>query len=154
MNQSADFQSYKAQLEQEKKEAASTGGKPKFNPYARRKVKPKILWEVGQKDEDGKDGSEGAPADGAKKEESANKRDDSDDGANNGEKENKRDEIFGGSQNASLVGQMHQFAIDDGTSMMGGAFGSLGFKPKRAPVRVRKGISLAEYQERKAAGTL
>ena len=30
---------------------AGAGGTPKFNPYARRKVKPKILWEVGQREE-------------------------------------------------------------------------------------------------------
>ena len=50
MNQTADFQSYKDQ--QAKKEAESmSGAAPRFNPYARRKVKPKILWEVGQKEE-------------------------------------------------------------------------------------------------------
>ena len=40
-NQNADFQSYKEQLAKEKAEASA---EPKFDPFARRKVKPKNLW--------------------------------------------------------------------------------------------------------------
>ena len=51
INQKVDRESYKVQKEIDARKAA--GEKEKFNPYARRKVKPKILWEVGQaKDDD------------------------------------------------------------------------------------------------------
>ena len=59
----ADYEAYKQQREQEKKEAAAQGA-PKFNPYARRKVKPKILREVGQKT-DGDDKASAAAAEDA-----------------------------------------------------------------------------------------
>jgi hypothetical protein len=50
LNEAADFEAFKEQKARAEAEAKS-GGQPKFNPYARRKVKPKMLWEVGQKDE-------------------------------------------------------------------------------------------------------
>jgi RNA polymerase-associated protein RTF1 len=50
INQKVDRESYKVQKEIDARKAA--GEKEKFNPYARRKVKPKILWEVGQAKED------------------------------------------------------------------------------------------------------
>ena len=148
LNQNADFDSYKTQREQRIKEDAETG-EPKFNPYARRKVKPKMLWEVGQHDKS-KEGiiSEKKDGDTASKNTPAavvHKRDDSDE-MNHKEKDNKRDEYLGSPQKVPLVGQMHQFAIDDQVLLrVGGAV---------ALARVRKGISLTEYQERKAAGTL
>ena len=53
INQKVDRESYKVQKEIDARKAA--GEKEKFNPYARRKVKPKILWEVGQAKDDGDD---------------------------------------------------------------------------------------------------
>ena len=50
INQKVDRESYKVQKEIDARKAA--GEKEKFNPYARRKVKPKILWEVGQAKDD------------------------------------------------------------------------------------------------------
>merc|ERR1719215_2121825 len=44
-NKNADFESYK----ERQAEAAARANKEEFNPFARRKVKPKLLWEVGGK---------------------------------------------------------------------------------------------------------
>lgn len=150
-NKSADFQSYKEQ--QAKKDAESASGSaPRFNPYARRKVKPKILWEVGQKEE--------------KKDDDATKTDDNEtreDAAEVSKGANGKDgqqtpeavqEDILGSQKAAFIGERHQFSIDeealtpDATSILGPS------KKKQKVSRARKGLSFAEYQERKSAGTL
>merc|ERR1712087_941576 len=43
-NQNADFRAYKEEQEREKTQGSA---EPKFDPYARRRQKPKNLWEVG-----------------------------------------------------------------------------------------------------------
>jgi hypothetical protein len=58
------------------------------------------------------------------------------------------------SQKAALMGERHQFSIDDealapdATTFLGTS------RKKQKGTRVRKGLSLAQYQEQKAAGTL
>ena len=159
-NKMADYEAYKQQREQEKKEAAAQGA-PKFNPYARRKVKPKILWEVGQKtDEDDKDkasaaadaaaGAAGqAPSDGQKGTDAA---------ASSGHAAN-----VPGKENASTAADDRKnnddFAIDDELLIRGGsdslaAAAAGGSGTGRAGVRVRKGLSFAEYQKAKEVGHL
>ena len=125
-----------------------SGGTPKFNPYARRKVKPKILWEVGQREEKK---AEEESAD-AKKDAGATGKD-----AAAANEDASTPTLFQEHQEkAAALSQSHQFAIDEevlaqtnytnGISLLG--------SNKKARKRVRKGLSLAEYQERKSAGTL
>jgi RNA polymerase-associated protein RTF1 len=148
MNQNADFESYKEQ--QAKKEAeAKSGSEPRFNPYARRKVKPKILWEVGQKEE--------------KKDDDATKAVDNETREDAGTTESIRDdqvmndvpqEDVLASQQGAFIGERHQFSIDD-EALAPDATSILGTnRKKQNTTRVRKGLSLAQYQERKAVGTL
>jgi RNA polymerase-associated protein RTF1 len=148
MNQNADFESYKEQ--QAKKEAeAKSGSEPRFNPYARRRVKPKILWEVGQKEE--------------KKDDDATKAGDNETRDDAGTSEATKDdqavndipqENVLGSQKAAFIGQGHQFSIDD-EALAPDPNSILGTNRKKQDgIRVRKGLSLAQYQERKTAGLL
>jgi RNA polymerase-associated protein RTF1 len=122
-------------------------GKETFNPYARRKVKPKNLWQVGQGDE--------------KKENDDNKDSEaptSTKGGANGETNiNSTPPLVQEQQGkAAALSQSHQFAIDEETlaqtSFLSGIRGLA--SKKKSKKRVRKGLSLAEYQERKASGTL
>lgn len=122
--------------------------KQTFNPYARRKVKPKILWEVGQKEEDdnGDIPKEGEPS----KEKSTQQE-------TNDKVINATPSLVQEQQHkAAALSQSHQFAIDEEilaqSSYTNGITG-LGLKRTTAH-RVRKGLSLAEYQERKAVGAL
>ncbi len=121
-----------------------------FNPYARRKVKPKNLWQVGQGDEkpeaeENKD-SEAAPSTNGEA------------GETNGESNLHSTPPLVQEQQGkrAALSQSHQFSIDEETlaqtSFLSG-IGGLASK-KRAKKRIRRGLSLAEYQERKAAGTL
>jgi RNA polymerase-associated protein RTF1 len=125
--------------------AEDLAAKQSFNPYARRKVKPKILWEVGQNE----GGEEAKEADGAK-EKSAEQA--------NGDKELDATPTLVQEQQhkAAALSQSHQFAIDEEVlAQTSFTRGIAGLTAKRtAGNRVRKGWSLAEYQERKAAGTL
>jgi RNA polymerase-associated protein RTF1 len=141
LNQKADREGYRAQKEVDARKAA--GEKEKFNPYARRKVKPKILWEVGQAPAD-KDGAEKAGAE--------------------------QSTPVGPSENAAAAPEIispalitdvlaplttnNDFTIDDeglaNSSLE--TLGLLGKQPNRN--RLRKGISLAEYFERRENGTL
>jgi len=150
MNQNADFQSYKEQQEKEKRDAVSA---PKFDPYARRKVKPKMLWEVGQTKEEEKKAGETPSKLGAAGDDAVNIALTGDEANKMSEKGSNRENISG-TRNAAL--QSHQLDFDDedlAQSTLLRTNGSLnGRKAKRA--RVRKGMSLAEYQEKKAAGTL
>lgn len=123
------------------------GGKPKFNPYARRKVKPKILWEVGQREEKK---SEDTPGE-------ANKDAPAAESSKDATEDPSTPSLFQEHQEqAAALSQSHQFAIDEEvlaqTSYTNGI--SLFGSTKKARKRVRKGLSLAEYQERKTAGTL
>ena len=56
-NNRTDFEVSQKEKEAAAKKAASTT-KEKFNPFARRKVKPKILWKVGQAEDGEIDGSQ------------------------------------------------------------------------------------------------
>lgn len=149
MNQTADFQSYKEQ--QAKKEAESqSGSAPRFNPYARRKVKPKILWEVGQKEEK-KDDEATKTSDNEARDEA----DEANKGANGKDDLQMnvapQEDILGSQK---IIGERHQFSIDeealtpDTTSILGTS------RKKQKISRTRKGLSLADYQGRKSAGTL
>mmetsp|Transcript_28147 Transcript_28147/g.57693 ORF Transcript_28147/g.57693 Transcript_28147/m.57693 type:complete len:965 (+) Transcript_28147:104-2998(+) len=147
-NQHADFQSYK---EQRAKEQAAGSAEPKFNPYARRKVKPKNLWEVGGKDKK----SENITDDGAQEEKKDSShpsdRDDSND-VKDHDKEAKRDEVPE-TQKVEMPGQSNQYAFDDDI-MTGGDITTIGLGVKKVKSRVRKGLSLDDYHEKKTAGTL
>ena len=139
LNQKTDLGSLKPE---EKKE---TTGKPKFDPYARRKVKPKILWEVGQeeekREEDPKDAGGAATAEDA----AADKALDVTPSLVQEQQEK-----------AAALSQSHQFAIDEEVLAQSSLTNGLsGLSSKQsARKRERKGLSLAEYQERKSAGTL
>ena len=140
MNQKTDREANK---EREQKEADQKGD---FNPYARRKVKPKVLWEVGQEKEEG--GEEKKDQTSAENE-PARDTGTTEVGAVIAPPLVQEDE----DQTAALT-ESHQFTIDEEAL----AKDSLSFLPSRSqkPViqRVRKGLSLTEYLERKAAGTL
>jgi RNA polymerase-associated protein RTF1 len=154
-NQRADRDAHK---EQEKDPVGGSGAAVKdvFNPYARRKVKPKILWEVGQDDEKKEEGKKDEAAmmivDAKKDGDSAEKIKDVvmvEMPAAAATMEHEPND-----KAATALSESHQFAIDEEAlakdSLSSLLLGSKRFNKKR----VRKGISLAEYLERKAAGTL
>ena len=159
-NKMADYEAYKQQREQEKKEAAAQGA-PKFNPYARRKVKPKILWEVGQKadEDDNKDKAQaedaaaaGTTAGGAAAAAAAAAA------SSDGPKETN---VPGKENAAEIVND--DFAIDDELLVRGGtdsllaaaiSGGANAATGRTGGVRVRKGLSFAEYQKAKEVGHL
>jgi hypothetical protein len=132
MNKAADVEAYKSELAA-RREGTNTGTK---DLYARRKVKPQILWEVGQKTE-GKD---------AEKE--------------NTEKEAAPKEVTKApvpeepkelKQKKLLTEQMNDLAMED-EALTAGL--SLGTSKKVNRSRVRKGISIQEYLARKSDGRL
>lgn len=147
-NRNADYQAYK---EQQAKEKMQGSAEPKFDPYARRRQKPKNLWEVGGPKQD--KSSDGATVEEEKKESTPMERDDSN-AAKDGNGENKRDDIPD-QQKMELPGQANnQFAFDDDI-MIGGDIANIGgIGAKKVRTRARKGLSLEEYQDRKTAGTL
>lgn len=137
LNENADFEAFKEQRAREEAEAKS--GAAKFNPYARRKVKPKILWEVGQKEEKKDDDPKEEKADEKEKQ--------------NGHPKASAIKAAQAAQAAQrAAAQSHQFNLDEEDDGKTNGI-DLGTK-KPSKKRVRKGISLTEYQERKAAGTL
>mmetsp|Transcript_34274 Transcript_34274/g.73032 ORF Transcript_34274/g.73032 Transcript_34274/m.73032 type:complete len:460 (-) Transcript_34274:158-1537(-) len=144
-NQNADFRAYREEQEREKTQGSA---EPKFDPYARRRQKPKNLWEVGGPKQDKETVEE------EKKETTPSERDDSNVGKD-GDRENRREEASErrvpepphGGRRAN-----DQFAFDDD---FGGDVANLGgVGKKKVQTRARRGISLEEYQERKSAGTL
>lgn len=144
-NQNADFLSYKQQLAKEKAEASA---EPKFDPFARRKVKPKNLWEVGGKQSNDKgsddaNGLEEEKKDSHPSEDAATSKDT--------DKDSKQVEN-GEAQKLETTGQSAPFVFDDDINI--GDIANLGLGLKKATNRTRKGISLDDYQSRKAAGTL
>jgi len=149
-NQNADFQAY---IEQQ---AQAKIGEPKFDPYARRRQKPKNLWEVGVPKQSSEKVSDVAGASGTieeeKKESSPSERDDSNAGKD-GEKENRR-EVIPDPQKLEAPGQANQFAFDDDIMISGDIANLGGIGAKKVRTRARKGLSLEEYQEKKTAGTL
>ena len=146
-NRNADFESYKEQLAREKIQGSV---EPKFDPYARRTMKPKNLWEVaGPKQSNDTTGSSGIIEEEKKE---ATERDDANVGKD-GEKENTREDIPE-PQKMDFPGQSNQLAFDDDLVIGGDIANMGGIGTKKVRARVRKGLSLEEYQERKAAGTL
>lgn len=147
MNQQTDFGLNKSKGNSMK---SSPSGKVAFNPYARRKVKPKNLWQVGQ-------GDEKAEGDEKKDPEVALKTKDGKGQSNGNVHATSTPPLVQEQQGkAAAVSQSHQFSIDEETlaqtSFLSG-IGSLTSK-KNTKIRVRKGLSLAEYLKRKAGGTL
>lgn len=138
MNQQADLLGYKAQQEADARKAA--GVKEKFNPYARRKVKPKILWEVGQDDK----GDEPETTIVATEAETNN--------------ENSTEAVVPVALTQdpiAALAESHQFQIDEeGLASVSLAELGLGPNKKPRPARVRKGLSIDEYFQRKENGTL
>ena len=129
----------------EKKDNVSASGtkKVEFNPFARRRVKPKVLWDVGQD----------AGKDEAKQEEEAKE-----DEKKESREESPADEPYLVQElkaKGSTRNDAHQFAIDEEGLAQASTFGhGVGMKKKTAPTRTRRGLSLNDYHERKAAGTL
>ena len=114
-----------------------------FNPYARRRVKPKILWEVGQgKEAPAEEGVSSAEAPGGKSAApAAPNKEDMVDAPHLVQEANEK--------SAAVLADSHQFAIDEeGMVQIGPG--------KKSPLkqRVRKGLSLSDYLEQKAAGSL
>jgi RNA polymerase-associated protein RTF1 len=148
-NQRTDFEV--SQKEKEAKEKAdkkvAAGGVEKFDPFARRKVKPKILWKVGQ--------SEDKEAQQDKKPVEEEKKD------SRGEPDVMAAEttpnlVQEQQDKADATSQSHLFTIDEEVLAQDGANGfsrlSSSKRPRRE--RVRKGLSLTEYLDRKAKGAL
>ena len=139
MNKDADFEAYKAQKAQEENEA--THGVAKFNPYARRKAKPKILWEVGQKEEKKDDEPSESKENDKRDEIQAKMRADS----------AKVAQTLQEAQKAAQITQSHQFAFDEEDTRAL----SFNLKSKKHKVpRVRKGLSLTDYLARKTVDIL
>lgn len=146
-NRDADFQAYK---EQQAREKEGQGKPAKFEPFARRRMVSKNLWEVNP----GRAGDKRSDAavEEEKKETTPSERDDANVVKENG-KENKRDDVPE-PQKIETPGQPNQFAFDDDI-MMGGDIALLGgIGTKKVRTKARKGLSLDEYQEKKTAGTL
>ena len=141
-NNRTDFEVSQKEKEAAAKKAASTT-KEKFNPFARRKVKPKILWKVGQAEDGEIDESKTA------EEEKKDSRE---------VEENRAAETAPSlvqEQANDGISQSHQFSIDEEALAQSGTNGfrfSSTKRPKKK--RVRKGISLTDYLEQKAQGTL
>jgi hypothetical protein len=144
VNQRAKKANHKADLEVAK-EKEDTGNANAFNPYARRKVKPIILWEVGQQDEKKSDEN----ASDAKKDALSRESTGAEDATTPSLIQEQQEK-------AAALSHSHQFAIDEEVLALSSytkGISGLGSN-KRVRKRVRKGLSLSEYQERKAAGTL
>lgn len=148
MNQRADREAGK--YEKEAKEARELAGtKEEFNPYARRQVKPKILWEVGQANEEEKTEEEKKQSE----EKAAMSKFDT-------PKENQTETpalVHEPNEKAAALSESHQFAIDEEGLVQSSVTVGLGFgknKNQSQRLRVRRGLSLSDYLERKAAGTL
>ncbi len=142
-NKAADIEAYKMELAQRK-----SGQKEAANPYARRKVKPINLWSVGQElKEDEKDATNNDV--GEKKN---NQEDEAMviDEINESEDNNQTANDLRSELKKKLSEQIHDMSIDE--EVIPRVMLSNTKKPVTS--RVRKGISLAEYFERKAAGTL
>ena len=151
-NQMADRGALKEK--ETEKTAQESGSKPKFNPYARRKVKPKILWEVGQKEEEK---AEEGGGEETKEADASNKDANGAEATTGPEKDTTPPNLVQEHQEkAAALSQSHQFTIDEEilaqSSFTNGITGLSAKKPVKK--RVRKGLSLAEYLEKKAAGTL
>ena len=134
-NKNADTTAY--QKERKGNDDPST-----FDPYARRRNNPKILWEVGQDDdeEEKKDELKKAQVNSEKKA----VREENDAGGIG--KENSTEEHNG--QKSVVAESFNDLAIEEEPSLFRNGIG------KKKVTRVRKGLSIQEYFERKEAGTL
>lgn len=131
-NQLADYQSYKEQVKKEKEQAAV---KPKFDPFQRRKAKPINLWYVGEDQDKDATNAEKDSLPTANDSQPQNQDDFTTNKLANNRDNDPRDEL-------SMDIEEPFMALNGSTSR------------KRRRNRVRKGISLSDYLERKAAGTL
>ena len=134
-NKASDFDAYKNEDAR-----AETTAK---DLYARRKMNPKILWEVGQKKE------EKETVDKSKTKQSA-------EASAQEERDNLKKRQDDSRQNASnlkkkLAEQINDLAIEEVALTVG--LSNVSHK-KVSATRVRKGISIQEYFERKAVGAL
>lgn len=128
--------------EKKEKAAGSSANKTEFNPFARRRVKPKVLWDVGQ--DSGKD--ETKHEEEAKNKEKRERREDP---------PTEESQLLREPDKGSSIGDVHQFAIDEERLAQASTFGfGIGAKRKPTHTRKRQGISLKEYMEKKAAGLL
>mmetsp|Transcript_4817 Transcript_4817/g.6888 ORF Transcript_4817/g.6888 Transcript_4817/m.6888 type:complete len:536 (-) Transcript_4817:270-1877(-) len=140
-NKKADLEAYKTEMERNGNGNSEKG----FDPMKKRKVKPKILWEVGQdKDENVKHKTKGNPQDEAVK-----VRGDKNVFGSSIYKEHDQASI----QKPKLLHQIQELALNEESLAQANAYsGALfGVQVKN---RVRKGISLQEYQKLKIAGTM
>jgi RNA polymerase-associated protein RTF1 len=125
-----------------------------FNPYARRRVKPKILWEVGQGKDDENADIEGITIGGEEKKEShgvAHTKDEQTDATPNLVHESSA--LVSESKPSAPFTESHQFSIDEEGLVTTSGYGS-SKKGSSSKNRARKGLSLSEYLEQKATGTL
>jgi hypothetical protein len=135
-NKVADVEAYKNEIAAKREEQGTK------DLFARRKVKPQILWEVGQGTEVK---AENRNAQKDKTEEAT--RDDKNNMGNGGDETRERNN----NSSKKLADQINDLAIEEEVI----AAGLIGLNQKKvATNRIRKGISFQEYMERKAAGTL
>lgn len=140
-NKEADRLAYKAELELKK-----SGQKEAANPYARRKVKPKVLWNVSSGGQENKEeDNDAANTEFEKKEnetEAMQVDENNDSALNQGASDSPAKK--------KLSEQINEMSIDEE------AIPRLMVSNTKKVVtnRVRKGMSITEYFERKAAGTL
>lgn len=142
-NQTADFESYKERQLEDALKAQQT----EFDPFARRKVKPKLLWEVGTGN-DNESKTQNEDVDTAQPVISTST-------PIKGEGEDDKENVIQTPAEKPDV----QFSIDEeawskriSTATVvtdGESTEYYVFKPQ-----ARRGLSLAEYQERKASGTI
>jgi RNA polymerase-associated protein RTF1 len=148
MNRGADREAYRAQKEAEARKAA--GQKEEFNPYARRRVKPKVLWKVsGREEEETKAEEKKESRDDTAKDESTTTT------TTTTTNEMATPSLVQETEKTTALSERHQFAIDEedlAQSSVGLGLGGRKMAAKKN--RVRKGLSLTEYLERKENGTL
>lgn len=139
-NQRADRDAEKLREET----VSGSGQKKAFNPYARRRVKPKILWEVGQKDEgDSTKDEPTVPSTEAEPEKTPAQI-------------TVAPSLVQESSHASKKDR-HQFVIDEESLVQASSLDALLGGSRRTSARknrVRIGISLQEYLDRKEKDTL
>jgi RNA polymerase-associated protein RTF1 len=152
-NKNADVEAYKIELER-----MSHGGKEKeFDPFARRKVRPQILWDVGK--DKSKDNDQNLENADAKKSEGTGLLDaDNTESKNSGPHDPTETTIGQAAKNPKLKhsDELHDLAIDEELIARGNIQQGNGHSNKGSSLlgRVRKGLSLDEYLMKKAAGTL
>lgn len=143
VNQRADFDESQKQKDVQANKTAAEANR--FNPFARRKVKPKILWKVGQTEEQGGHKDSKTVEEEKKDSREANEKDLADITPSLVQEDK-----------ADALNQGYQFTIDEEVLAQSGTNGFSRLSSTRRPQkqRVRKGLSLNEYLEKKSAGTL